>query len=324
MPTIRTMAEDDEVSPEEKLLKVIQGEGEVEEGRSLEEKLLDAVQSEEPEAATAATIVEPAPVAEPAAVPVAAPPKAASSRAEPPKEVPAEAVPKLKLAEKKTAPPAEPVAVAGPETKRVSKPVPVAEPESAASRAERARVGADGTVGAVTMAPGGTSRRTEQVSSGLGVVNWALAAAIFLMISLTGRAMWGSIREAMVQEGGMEVSIESGQHGQDGDAAAPDSDAGTERAAASVDSELYDIEQVVTVWVNDDPFKQVAEAPPLPPDENGGKKPPPPPLQTPWEQYVRKNFKMLGISRVSGTEMEGISASDTGEGTGVTSGAPGC
>lgn len=299
MPKVRTSSpapDDEQVSPEEKLLKVIQGDGEAPEAGTPEERLLNSVQGEEPVAEAASggaqtesvetdfeAVTEPA-AAEPA--PVAAEPAVEAAPAAPSKLKIAEPAPTVAASD------AEPAAPAV---------EPEAEPVAAAAASSAPPLGAesaDGAVGAVTMASGGPLRKSEHRSVGLGVVNWGLAAAIFLMICLTGHAMWGSIRDAMVQESGGPGGHETTGPAENG--AVPPVDAGITDS-----SELYDIEDVVTKYVNTRIIMVEAERA-TPTNTPPGPQPPPSVPQEPWEQYARKNFKLLGISRISGDEVEGI------------------
>lgn len=288
MPTIRPDAENEDISPEEKLLKVIQGVGEPDEGPTPEEKLLDSVQSETPapepapeEAQTVAAVGAVEPAAEPVAEPAEATEPAA---AKPP--------PKLKLAEKPA------VAASAAEA-------PAPPTEEVAAGAPLGAGSAEGSVGAVTMAPEGPSRRSEGRSLGLGIVNWGLAAAIAFILFMTGRVMWGSIRGSA--EGANAVPDAGSQQAEPGTAAGIDA-AGGETARGA---EPYDIEQVVTAYINAPIVTPASQAGTVTNGTGRVPPPPPPPPQQPWEQYARKNFKLLGISRISADELEGIMSDDS-------------
>lgn len=210
------------LSPEEKLLKVIQGGGEAEKTPTPEEKMLAAVKpaaaaaptpapkpvpAKPPESAkpAAAPAAKPAPAATP--IPAASP--AAAPKAEPPKKAaearPAEPVKKAEPGKEEKKSPEPKAAAPAPEDKPSDKAqdkpkLKVLKPEPAAAGNEppaKPMIGApeSGVIGAGgQVAVSGKGRSHRKFT--MGVVNQGLAAAVLLILALTGYEIWAAVRDA--------------------------------------------------------------------------------------------------------------------------------
>jgi len=193
-----------EISPEEKLLKLIQEESEDEGSDEAAGEATQAV----PPAEAPQIAKEAVPPVEEAAV--EAEPGAAAAVSPEEKEEPEAAKPKLKLAEPAPVPAAAPEPAAAAEEPTGEEAGPVGEAAAAAAApgkaagTEAGRAQHGGLIGTSGRLVSG--RRWAGLKPGIGTVNRILAAAVIVLILLVGYEIWANVGLPALRRGGQPAA----------------------------------------------------------------------------------------------------------------------
>ena len=162
-------------------------------------------------------------------------------------------------------------------------------------REEGADAGSAG--GGLEVGPAFMPGKAKIERSGLSMINGSLAAAVFLIVLLSGWEIWGGIRQFEVTVAGFGATPEPELPDPADDSPVPQ----------GVSADLpYDVEALKSSY-DKRPLLMIPERRKRPdrgrtPENEPEKKPKLPD----WEKYARQNFKLLGLSRVEKGEIMGI------------------